>query len=134
MGKPRGTGIVQGKRQPVMVDVREEVEYALGAKVEGSVNIPISRILRHGYRSTDGDGGGDDIRDLLGEYGREELAADGGDRSTYFVCQQDNDSQIAAKKFLDSDGGNGGRRWIGDVVGGFEALLRNQQQQQQQRS
>ncbi|KAJ4506456.1 glycerol-3-phosphate dehydrogenase [Exophiala dermatitidis] len=37
-----------GRRPTVVVDVREEHEFELGAKVPGSVNIPISRILRLG--------------------------------------------------------------------------------------
>ncbi|KAH0836236.1 Adenylyltransferase and sulfurtransferase uba4 [Fonsecaea pedrosoi] len=39
-----------GKQQskPIVVDVREEHEYELGPKVRGSLNIPISHILRHG--------------------------------------------------------------------------------------
>jgi adenylyltransferase and sulfurtransferase len=36
------------KRNPIVVDVREEHEYELGVKVTGSVNIPISKILRNG--------------------------------------------------------------------------------------
>ena len=40
----------QGKRrrEPIVVDVREEHEFELGPQIRDSVNIPISRILRHG--------------------------------------------------------------------------------------
>lgn len=46
----------KGRKRPrgIVVDVREEHEYELGAKVRGSVNIPISRILRHGGGAFDG--------------------------------------------------------------------------------
>ncbi|EXJ61334.1 uncharacterized protein A1O5_11892 [Cladophialophora psammophila CBS 110553] len=41
------------KTKPIVVDVREEHEYELGPKVRGSLNIPISQILRHGNRAFD---------------------------------------------------------------------------------
>jgi molybdopterin/thiamine biosynthesis adenylyltransferase/rhodanese-related sulfurtransferase len=41
------------KKRPLVVDVREEHEVELGPKVKGSVNIPLSRILRHGGRAFD---------------------------------------------------------------------------------
>lgn len=47
--------------RPIVVDVREEHEFDLGAKVSGSVNIPISRILRAG-----GGGAFDRLRGLAG--------------------------------------------------------------------
>lgn len=37
-----------GEKHGLVVDVREEHEYELGTKVDGSVNIPISKILRSG--------------------------------------------------------------------------------------
>lgn len=36
------------RKRALVIDVREDYEYELGAKIKGSVNIPISRILRHG--------------------------------------------------------------------------------------
>ncbi len=36
------------KRRHVVVDVREEHEFELGPKIAGSVNVPLSKILRHG--------------------------------------------------------------------------------------
>ncbi|KAF7513984.1 hypothetical protein GJ744_006598 [Endocarpon pusillum] len=119
-------------RRPVVVDVREEVEYELGAKVRNSIHLPISRILRSGYGLADDQDG--NMQDLLGLRLPEGEAAEeeGEDRPIYFLCQRGNDSQIAAQKFLDSieEGKTGNRtrtRWIGDVVGGFEALQRHQQ-------
>ncbi|KAK5273028.1 glycerol-3-phosphate dehydrogenase [Exophiala xenobiotica] len=104
-----------GRGRPIVVDVREEHEYELGAKVPGSVNIPISRILRAG-----GGGGGGGVFDRLltrlvepepnvdnvqdvEEEGREEpvLTSASASASVYFVCQRGNDSQIAAQKLIE---------------------------------
>ncbi|KEF53774.1 uncharacterized protein A1O9_10175 [Exophiala aquamarina CBS 119918] len=41
------------RKRPLVVDVREEHEVELGPKLKGSVNIPLSRILRHGGRAFD---------------------------------------------------------------------------------
>jgi molybdopterin/thiamine biosynthesis adenylyltransferase/rhodanese-related sulfurtransferase len=41
------------KRKHIVVDVREEHEFELGSKVSGSVNIPLSKILRHGDTAFD---------------------------------------------------------------------------------
>jgi molybdopterin/thiamine biosynthesis adenylyltransferase/rhodanese-related sulfurtransferase len=41
------------KRKHIVVDVREEHEFELGSKVSGSVNIPLSKILRHGDAAFD---------------------------------------------------------------------------------
>lgn len=111
----------------VVVDVRETVEFELGAKVKGSVNIPISRILRHGWESghSGGDGEKGGIKGLL------EMITDGcGGESgpIYFVCRRGNDSQIAAEKLLNACP-EIGSRWVGDVAGGFEALQKIERSQ-----
>ncbi|KAK5461135.1 glycerol-3-phosphate dehydrogenase [Exophiala xenobiotica] len=110
MARKTGTG------RPVVVDVREEHEYELGAKVPGSVNIPISRILRTGGR-----GGGvfdrlltrlvetepkvDNIEDQDDkeeeEEEEEQEPVPSASASVYFVCQRGNDSQIAAQKLIE---------------------------------
>ena len=96
---------------PTVVDVREEVEYTLGAKVPGSINIPISRILRNGNEARD------EFLKLT--------ETDPEDQSIYLICQRGNDSQIAAKKFMDDD--QLAKRWVGDVRGGFVELGKLQQ-------
>ncbi|RMD42184.1 hypothetical protein DV735_g2929, partial [Chaetothyriales sp. CBS 134920] len=108
-------------RAPLIVDVREEIEFEIGAKVKGSVNIPISRILR--------DGGADSFAGITGLQQEEEEGGGTDDchlqehPEVYFVCQRGNDSQIAAQKLIDWDRQNSVRRkWIGDVVGGILAL------------
>ncbi|KAI9876119.1 MAG: Urmylation protein, partial [Watsoniomyces obsoletus] len=45
-GKVVGSEDSRGRGKRLVIDVREENERILGAKVEGSVNIPISKILR----------------------------------------------------------------------------------------
>ena len=50
----RGQQSGKRKRRHVVVDVREEHEFELGAKVAGSVNVPLSRILRNGGGAFDG--------------------------------------------------------------------------------
>ncbi|OCT46527.1 hypothetical protein CLCR_01841 [Cladophialophora carrionii] len=47
------TRVTRRKRKAIVVDVREESEFELGPKVSGSVNIPLSRILRHGDAAFD---------------------------------------------------------------------------------
>lgn len=49
----RGRHASHRRKRPLVVDVREEHEVELGPKLQGSVNIPLSRILRHGGRAFD---------------------------------------------------------------------------------
>jgi adenylyltransferase and sulfurtransferase len=140
-GGDGGGGDVRENLGSLVVDVREEVEYELGTKVKGSINIPISRILRHGqagnHDDDDGAGAGAvgmELEQLLQESSPPAKKSDHDNTTTaiYFVCQRGNDSQVAARRFLDAEsqlrsrfgGSSRGTRWIGDVVGGFEALQR----------
>ena len=93
--------------KPTVVDVREEIEYALGAKIDGSINIPISKIVRHSR------GTNDEVFKVV-----EDIA---GDQPVYFVCQRGNDSQIAARRFTEEGGIKG---WVGDLKGGIIELER----------
>lgn len=106
-------------KDSVVIDVREPHEVDLGPKIEGSVNIPISKILRK-------DGTVVELDDLLRNTRKSGMV---------FVCQQGNDSQIAAKKLLDfrkklleeddvSRKQESREMFIGDVVGGFVAMER----------
>jgi rhodanese-related sulfurtransferase len=115
-----------------VVDVREEVEWALGSRIKGSVNVPISKILRFGggetkSQSQEGTGGGEP-EEVEPEKAMEIEELFGSGEATnrhpiYFVCQHGNDSQIAAERFLQA--GLGRVRWVGDVRGGFVALERD---------
>ncbi|KIV95074.1 hypothetical protein PV10_02773 [Exophiala mesophila] len=115
------------EKEVLVIDVREKHEVELGAKLRGSVNLPMSKILRFdgekvfeqferevierrrmkgremerkGKKSHDEI----DIQDIT----TEEISGDYVDNDTnnppgpalYFVCHRGNDSQIAADKFL----------------------------------
>ena len=109
----------------VIVDTREPHEIEMGPKVSMGVNIPISRILR-----SDGTAEVSKLLDGNAEHD-----------AVIFVCQQGNDSQVAAKKLLDWRAQQGNDRvqttgditedddnhqrhdlFIGDVIGGYAAL------------
>ena len=132
----RRLGKGEGGSRARVVDVREEIEVELGAKLSDTcvpvIYMPFSEI----------------VRDPGGIFGREgllrrteksdadEVGATGDgpqeeqmdNANVYFVCHRGNDSQIAAKKLMEldqqkpnaSDARN--RRWVGDVEGGFVAL------------
>ena len=111
------TGIQKANTK--IVDVREEIEYELGPKVEGSINIPLTKIMK------DAEGAFSVLR-------REDQATAGSNETginrrenIYFVCQRGNDSQIAAQKLMDLNAGvHRDSSWIGDVEGGFLAMER----------
>ncbi|KAI1614105.1 molybdopterin biosynthesis protein MoeB [Exophiala viscosa] len=109
--------LLRGGKPGLVVDVREEHEYELGTKVDGSVNIPISKILRLG-------GGAFDELERL----RDGTEQERGSIPVYFVCQRGNDSQIAAQKLIERVRADNGSEsmskwgWIGDVKGGFLAM------------
>lgn len=104
--------------KPIIVDVREEYEIELGPKLQGSINIPISKCHQNIMSNTT------DEHELVKVLHHSEKAP------VYFVCQRGNDSQIAAQKLIELEklrnGKNGAsdepKRWIGDVKGGFMAL------------
>ena len=115
--------------EPLIVDVREEVEYAIGTKIQGSINVPISKILRQR------DEGPRRLDELLQTANATSTLATEGYRESQsqtqpqnqdiiFVCQRGNDSQLAAKKFIDAFGGHGSERRFVDIKGGFVALQR----------
>ena len=99
-------------RRGIVVDVREETEFELGPKVKGSINIPISRILRRGEEIFD---------EMVPDENRS--STDAGTELVWFVCQRGNDSQIAAQRLMERDG-ESSKRWIGDMRGGFVAMER----------
>lgn len=131
----------------LVIDVREEHEYELGAKVRGSLNIPLSRILRRGDAFDSLISGGGPVESgFAGQDLNTDLDLDQRERgqptSIYFVCQRGNDSQIAAQKLIEriasarqgKPGVDGeidaapttirSWGWIGDVKGGFVAMER----------
>jgi adenylyltransferase and sulfurtransferase len=109
----------RGDNQGVVIDVREENEVVLGSKIKGAVNLPISRILRSPEEAFDC------LQQIGSDHGNIGNEGSPGVKSgsVYFLCQRGNDSQIAAQKLMDLDEQYGdGRRWFGDVEGGFLAL------------
>ena len=112
MGKLEQEGNTDTVRvKPVVIDVREVVEYDMGPKLPGSFNVPISEILRRRDRA-------------MGLDAVLETGSSQGTRPSpvYFVCQRGNDSQIAARKVIEAGIGRDEGRWIGDIKGGFHAL------------
>lgn len=120
-----GTENHQRVKRPVIVDTREPHEVEMGPKIGGSINIPLTKILRQG-RS---------IEEM------EALLLDGKHDSMLFVCQRGNDSQIAARKMLEArrqryetkaesgadgvgtmNGEDSRIAFIGDIAGGFAAI------------
>jgi adenylyltransferase and sulfurtransferase len=89
----------------VLLDVREAEHFSL-SHIDGSLNIPISRFMRHR---------GEEIPEWLDEQTIPPEA------SIYVVCRVGNDSQIAAKKLMEFGLGSDGKRFIGDIKGGLRA-------------
>ncbi|RMZ85900.1 hypothetical protein DV736_g6548, partial [Chaetothyriales sp. CBS 134916] len=110
MESEEGTGAAAPTRNALVVDVREETEFEMGTKVKGSVNIPISKILRDEAKSFK-----DAMRLQEEEDDNCNANADADHNSrrgrqrqqVYFICQRGNDSQIAAQKLIDLDQRNG---------------------------
>ncbi|KAH7312464.1 hypothetical protein B0I35DRAFT_452387 [Stachybotrys elegans] len=86
-----------------LLDVREKEHFSL-CNLEGSLNIPFSRII--GHREGEPDWVPADIHP---------------DTPIYLICARGNDSQIAAKKLKDRGLDRSGQRFIGDVKGGLQA-------------
>lgn len=92
-----------------VVDTRESHEIAIGPQLHGSLNIPLSKIIRN-------NGNVDVLHKTL---------QDGS--GVCFVCQQGNDSQVAAKHLLDHLAKSGTPTsdvFVGDVEGGYAAIQR----------
>lgn len=120
---PEGNGVTGQRRwfNAVLVDTREPHEVEMGPKLSTAVNIPISKILRP-----------DGVMNVV------KLLDDGEHDAVMFVCQQGNDSQVAAKKLLDwrtqreshqtqakqnvTDSQPRNNIFVGDIIGGYAAL------------
>jgi len=105
----------------ILVDTREPHEVEMGPKLSMAANIPISKILRP-----------DGVMHVA------RLLENGEHDAVVFVCQQGNDSQVAAKKVLDwraqqesdqteteenvTDGQPRREIFVGDIIGGYAAL------------
>ena len=110
----------------VLIDVRDEVQYGI-CKLDGSVNVPISKI--EGLASTIAGGAqnSDENEDgIITDRGSKALTDILGDipanRDIFTICRFGNDSQLAVRKLKDLGYERLGMgRRIKDVKGGFRA-------------
>jgi adenylyltransferase/sulfurtransferase len=103
-----------GKKEHVLVDVREKVQFDI-CSIPGSVNVPFSS-----FQS------GPVVPDFRKETRPEWLPPDISDSSAiYVVCRLGNDSQVVAKKLKEAGLDRNGKRYIGDIQGGLKSW-RNQ--------
>jgi adenylyltransferase and sulfurtransferase len=98
-----------GKKRHLLVDVREKVQFDI-CNIEGSINVPFS-----------------DFQGLPNMNYGNELVPDWFPPSLpaiapiYVVCRVGNDSQVVAKRLKESGLDGNGKRYIGDIQGGFKA-------------
>lgn len=98
----------------LLVDVREKVQFDI-CHLEGSVNVPISDLTA---------GKALPLATAAEPKDAEPLwlsSSQGPETPIYVVCRLGNDSQLAVRKFKEAGLDSGGKRYIGDVKGGFRA-------------
>ncbi|EEH06402.1 molybdenum cofactor biosynthetic protein [Histoplasma capsulatum G186AR] len=121
---------------PILIDVREAVQYGLGA-LKGSVNIPISSILSSSSSSTSAtqlnsgslvetapngtSAVASTIALNLPSWYPSSLLDTDPTRPIHVVCRLGNDSQVAVRKLKELGVDRGGERWVGDIRGGLKA-------------
>lgn len=93
------------KEEHLLVDVREKVQFDI-CSLEGSINIPFSTIQGKGLED----------RDLA--WVPEKFP---DDAPIYVICRLGNDSQVITRKLTEAGLGKDGKRYIGDIKGGFKA-------------
>lgn len=91
----------------VLIDVRDEPQYGI-CSLPDSINIPWE-----GLQSLEEPDSDSDILSKLRDLPE--------DWKIYTICRLGNDSQFAVQKLRQLGYDLGGRRWIGDVAGGFKA-------------
>ncbi|EON67181.1 hypothetical protein W97_06434 [Coniosporium apollinis CBS 100218] len=97
-----------GTARPVIVDVREKVQFDL-CSLQGSTNVPFSEI------STGGES----------EEWLAKLRSVSPEQPILVVCRLGNDSQVAVKKMKEAGLHGDGKRWVGDLRGGLRAWREN---------
>ncbi|KAK9856704.1 hypothetical protein MYU51_000559 [Penicillium brevicompactum] len=96
-----------------VIDVRDEAQFGI-CSLENSINIPISTVLASSSaRPTE-------QAAQLPSWVPSELAND-STHPIYVVCRLGNDSQIVVKKMKDLGLDQHGKRFIGDIRGGFKS-------------
>ncbi|OJD21172.1 hypothetical protein ACJ73_07491 [Blastomyces percursus] len=124
------------REEPILIDVRETVQFGLGA-LEGSVNIPMSRILSSSSTlsssmvQSNSDSTAESVvngtyptsttRTTLPSWYPSSLLDTSSTRPIHVVCRLGNDSQVAVRKLKELGVDRGGERWVGDIRGGLRA-------------
>ncbi|MCJ1474642.1 Urmylation protein [Lambiella insularis] len=109
---------LQAEHQPcILLDVRDETQFGI-CNIKGSVNIPIFEIEAAAEQGvpTDRRESSSAIADL-----NDALQSAPANSPVYIMCRLGNDSQIAVRKLKALGHDNNGKRWIGDVKGGYRA-------------
>lgn len=88
----------------LLVDVREQVQYDI-CHLEGSINLPFSSFQGK-------------AKEVWPEWISKNFRED---TPIYVMCRLGNDSQVVAKKLKDAGLDGDGKRYIGDIKGGFKA-------------
>ena len=89
----------------LLVDVREKVHFDI-CSLEGSINVPFSTLQGKAL-----------IKEDVGWIPDNFPSAS----PVYVICRLGNDSQVIARKLKEGGFDNGGKRYIGDIQGGFKA-------------
>ena len=92
----------------VLVDVREKVQFDI-CHLDGTINVPISDLTA-----------GKALQAKNVEFSRL-FQERGPEQPLYVVCRLGNDSQLAVRKLKEAGLDNDGKRYIGDIQGGFKA-------------
>ncbi|KAG9243129.1 molybdenum cofactor synthesis protein-like protein [Calycina marina] len=93
-------------KQHILLDVRDKVQFDI-CHLDGSINVPFSNFQ----------GGKEDVVDGS-SWIPDSLP---NDASVYVVCRLGNDSQVVTRKLKEAGLDARGKRYIGDVKGGFKA-------------
>ncbi|PGH05842.1 hypothetical protein AJ79_06684 [Helicocarpus griseus UAMH5409] len=107
------------QQQPILVDVREAVQYNMAA-LRGSVNIPMSQILASPLPSAMADASSSNPLKFPSWYPSALLDA-APTRPIHVVCRLGNDSQVVVRRLKEMGVDRGGSRWVGDIKGGLRA-------------
>lgn len=114
---------------PILIDVREAVQYGLGA-LKGSVNIPMSLILSSSPPPSSSSSSAAEsaangtcatTAPPLPSWYPSSLLDTCPSKPIHVVCRLGNDSQVAVRKLKELGVDRGGERWVGDIQGGLSA-------------
>jgi adenylyltransferase/sulfurtransferase len=101
-----------------LIDVRDKVQFDI-CNLENSINVPISTILTEKKKEEASNEESKDIH--WPSWLPPDVAAADSRSPIYVVCRLGNDSQLAVRKLKELGLDQGGKRFIGDIRGGFKA-------------